>query len=139
MKKQLMVLAVSLLLLPSAFAKDAAKDSKAAADASQAAPDNTKKNARDRNGAGVTAQNQSNEKSDVEATRQLRQAIMQRKKLSVNAQNIKIITENGTMTLKGPVDSEQEKAKLERIAKQYSGHNKLVNELEVKNTNTKTQ
>ncbi len=139
MKKQLIVLAVSLMLAPAANAaktEHTDKDAKAVNEAAHAAPDNTKKNAREHNGGGVTAQDQSGEKSDVEVTRKLRQEILKRKKLSTNAQNVKIITQNGTVTLKGPVDSAAEKDKVERIAKQVIGANKLVNDLEVK---TKTR
>jgi hyperosmotically inducible periplasmic protein len=93
--------------------------------------DNTAVNARDRNGYNSTAQDQSNEKPFVKTTARLRREIMRTKGLSVNAQNVKIIDENGCVTLRGPVDTEEEKSTLNNLAIKCCGQN-VKDELEVK-------
>ncbi len=93
--------------------------------------DNTAENVRDRNGQEVTPQDQSNRKSAIRTTAALRKAIMHTKGLSVNAQNIKIIDKNGCVTLRGPVDTEQEKLIIEDLARQHCG-DKFRSELEIK-------
>ena len=68
----------------------------------QSAPDNTKVNARDQEKTQKTADQQNNNRADLEITRQIRKAIVADKSLSMNAHNIKIITADGMVTLKGP-------------------------------------
>jgi len=97
------------------------------------APDNSGVNVRDRNPAAVTAGEQSNAKSDVELTRQIRRAVMKDNSLSMTAHNVKIITANGAVTLRGPVKSEQEKTVIGQKAEAIAGADKVDNELEVKN------
>jgi osmotically-inducible protein OsmY len=92
--------------------------------------DNTKKNSKVVNGDKPTAQNQSNDKSSVDRTAELRKAIMKKKGLSSNAQNVKLIDENGKMTLRGPVNSAKEKDIIDSLAKNCYGKN-YVNEIEV--------
>lgn len=72
-------------------------------------PDNTSVNARDRDAGEATADQQKNNRPDRELTRDIRRSIMADKSLSSYAHNIKIISQNGTVTLKGPVKSEDEK------------------------------
>jgi hyperosmotically inducible periplasmic protein len=72
-------------------------------------PDNTKVNKRDRNAAEVTADQQKGNASDRELTAKIRRSIMADKSLSSYAHNIKIVSQNGTVTLKGPVKSDDEK------------------------------
>lgn len=72
-------------------------------------PDNTKVNKRDRNAGAVTADQQKNNTTDLELTKKIRSSIMADKSLSTNAHNIKIVSQNGTVTLKGPVKSDAEK------------------------------
>jgi hyperosmotically inducible protein len=72
-------------------------------------PDNTKVNKRDTANGAVTADQQKNNASDQELTRQIRRSIMADKALSTYAHNIKIISQNGVVTLKGPVKSDDEK------------------------------
>ena len=62
----------------------------------------------------------------------IRQAIVKDKSLSIDAQNVKIITRNGVVTLRGPVESEKESKKLKKIAKQTRGVVKVDNQLEIK-------
>jgi hyperosmotically inducible protein len=75
--------------------------------------DNTAVNARDRNASEPTDDQQKENTSDRETSRNIRQSIMADKWLSTDAQNIKIIAQNGTLTLNGPVASEDEKKALE--------------------------
>ena len=93
--------------------------------------DNTAINARDRNGYNPTAQDQSNQKPFVKTTARLRREIMRTKGLSINAQNVKIIDDNGCVTLRGPVDTVQEKSTLNNLAIKCCGQN-VKDELEVK-------
>src|SRR5436190_19537024 len=83
--------------------------------------DNTAKNERDRSGETKTSGNQSNSPEDVKITADIRRAIVKDSGLSVTAQNIKIITANGQVTLVGPVNTAEEKTKIAQIAKSVAG------------------
>jgi hyperosmotically inducible protein len=72
-------------------------------------PDNTKVNARDRSAGAVTADQQKSDAADMKLTKTIRQSIMADKSLSTYAHNVKIISQNGMVTLKGPVKSDAEK------------------------------
>ncbi len=72
-------------------------------------PDNTEMNKRDRNAGEATADQQKMNAADRDLTQRIRQSIMADKSLSTYAHNIKIISQNGTVTLKGPVKSDDEK------------------------------
>jgi hyperosmotically inducible periplasmic protein len=96
------------------------------------APDNTKVNQRDQNQAAPTADQQKANKADQETTRQIRRAVVQDKSLSTYAHNVKIISQNGMVTLKGPVRSDQEKTAIEAKAAEIAGKNNVTSELEVK-------
>jgi hyperosmotically inducible periplasmic protein len=85
------------------------------------APDNTKVNERDRNQAEPTADQQKNDRTDRKITQQIRQAIIRDKSLSTYAHNVKIITQNGMVTLKGPVRTDEEKRLIEAKAAEVSG------------------
>jgi hyperosmotically inducible protein len=93
--------------------------------------DNTKVNKRDRNKGEVTAGQQSNSKADRELTRKIRQALVKDKDLSTYAHNIKVVTNNGAVTLKGPVRSEDEKKAVEAKAAEAAGGASITNQLEV--------
>jgi hyperosmotically inducible protein len=97
------------------------------------APDNSGVNVRDRNPSAMTAGQQSNTKADVELTRRIRRAVMKDDSLSMTAHNVKIISENGAVTLRGPVNSEREKTAIGKKAQGIAGPDKVDNELEVKN------
>lgn len=101
-------------------------------DVQAVAPDNAKKNERDRNDNAPTPGDQGNSDRDIEITRQIREQVVAHPNFSINAQNVKIITQNGAVTLRGPVETAEEKATIERIAKAQAGANKVVSELEVK-------
>jgi hyperosmotically inducible periplasmic protein len=98
------------------------------------APDNTGRNTRDRSEGTLTPGDQGGSEADRETTRRIRRAITRNDQLSANAKNIKIITINGKVTLRGPVDSEQEKQTIDSIVKQ-SGVTSFDDQLEVKATN----
>ena len=99
---------------------------------SQAPPDNTKANQRDRNANEPTADQQKDNRSDRGITKQIRQSIVKDKSLSTYAHNVKIVTQNGQVTLKGPVKSEDEKKAIEAKAAEVAGENKVSSELNVK-------
>ncbi len=96
------------------------------------APDNTKANQRDQNPSEPTADQQPNNRSDQDITRQVRQAIIADKTFSTYAHNVKVITENGQVTLKGPVRSDDEKHAVEAKAAAIAGDGKVTSELTVK-------
>ena len=94
--------------------------------------DNTKQNERDRSGETQTSGDQSNSKEDVNTTAAIRRAVVKDDSLSSTAKNVKIITANGTVTLRGPVKNDAEKAKIAELAHQAAGNAKIDNQLEVK-------
>jgi hyperosmotically inducible protein len=96
------------------------------------AADNTKINQRDQNKNEPTADQQKENRTDRDITQQIRQAIVYDKSLSTYAHNVKIITQNGQVTLKGPVRSEGEKQAIETKATEVAGANKVTNDLNIK-------
>jgi hyperosmotically inducible protein len=125
------LLCTGLLLVSgiTAFAKEPA---------SQQAPpaaDNTKVNERDRSQTEPTADQQKDNRSDRDITQQIRQSIMKDKSLSTYAHNVKIITQDGQVTLKGPVRSEDEKKAVEAKATEAAGENKVTSQLDIKPKN----
>jgi hyperosmotically inducible periplasmic protein len=96
------------------------------------APDNTKVNERDRSQAEPTADQQKDNRSDRDITQQIRQSIMKDKSLSTYAHNVKIVTQDGQVTLKGPVRSEDEKKAIEAKATEVAGEHKVTSELNIK-------
>lgn len=105
---------------------DSAEESGARRDA-----DNTKTNQRDRRSAEPTADQQKNGKSDVDLTAEIRRSIMKEKSFSTNAHNVKIIAQNGIVTLKGPVKNETEKTGIEKIATDVAGQSNVKSEIEI--------
>jgi len=103
-----------------------------AQDARPVAPDNSAVNVRDRAPDAMTAGQQSNAKSDVELTREIRRAVVKDDSLSMLAHNVKIVTDNGAVTLRGPVKTEQEKVAIASKAQAIAGANKVNDQLEVK-------
>ena len=98
-------------------------------------PDNTATNERDRSGETQTSGDQSNSSADLKITQAIRQALMKNSELSTTAKNVKIITNNGQVTLRGPVKNAQEKAKIDQLAKSAAGGAKIDDQLEVKGSN----
>jgi osmotically-inducible protein OsmY len=101
-------------------------------DNSQQVPaDNTKVNQRDRNQSEPTADQQKENSNDRELARQIRRAVVKDKSLSTDAHNVKIIAQNGSVTLKGAVKSDEEKQAIESKASEIAGAGKVTNELQV--------
>lgn len=96
------------------------------------APDNSAVNVRDRNPAAMTSGEQSNVKSDVELTREIRRAVVKDPALSMLAHNVKIVTANGNVTLRGPVKTEEERTAIASKAQEIAGADRVDNQLEVK-------
>ena len=99
-----------------------------AQDPATTAPDNSANNKRHTN----TADKQSNAPADREAARKIRQSVIADKNLSTYAHNVKIIVQDGSVTLKGPVRSEEEKSAVEAKAAAVAGEGKVTSELTVK-------
>jgi len=124
----------ALLLLPLVVAGcssqtghvDRDQNSAAATDA-----DNTARNQRDRDTSTQTSGDQAENPADREISANIRRAVVADDSLSTNAHNVKIITSNGMVTLRGPVKSAQEKAAIEAKAKQVAGVTRVDNQLEV--------
>jgi len=96
-------------------------------------PDNTKVNKRDQNAGEVTADQQKMNAADRDLTKKIRQSVMADKSLSTYAHNIKIISQNGTVTLKGPVKSDDEKRAVMAKAVAVAGTaDKVTDEISVK-------
>ena len=106
-----------------------------AADNKKTEPDNTATNERDRSGETKTSGDQSNSSADLKITQDIRQALMKDSELSTTAKNIKIITDNGQVTLRGPVKNAQEKAKIDQLARSAAGGAKIDDQLDVKGSN----
>jgi hyperosmotically inducible protein len=128
--KQVLLGALTLLVLGGSTRMGYAAD-KTAAPPSQTVPDNTGRNVRDRGGDTITPGDQSNTKTDLNLTQQIRKAIMADKSLSTNAKNVKIITANGLVTLRGPVNTPQEKATIEAKAQSIAGAHNVESQLEI--------
>src|SRR5437762_9786533 len=106
-----------------------------AADDEKTKADNTATNERDRSGETKTSGDQSNSSADLKITQAIRQALMKDGELSTAAKNIKIITANGQVTLRGPVKTAQEKSKIDQLAKSAAGGARIDNQLDVKGSN----
>lgn len=93
--------------------------------------DNTKVNKQDRATGAVTADQQKNNVTDRQLTQQIRKAVIADKTLSTYAHNVKIVAQNGSVTLKGPVRSEDEKKAVVAKAEDVAGAGKVTDELSV--------
>ena len=124
MKRTLLVLAFLSTVSVAAMAAD-----------DKTKPDNTAINERDRSRETQTSGDQSNSSADIKTTQAIRQALMKDSELSTTAKNIKIITANGQVTLRGPVKNAQEKAKIDQLARSAAGGAKIDDQLDVKGSN----
>jgi len=95
------------------------------------APDNSKRNQQDQNTDRPTADQQSENAADRQLSQQIRQAIVGDKSLSTYAHNVKIITQDGQVTLRGPVRSKEEKRIVESKAAEIAGAGKVTSELQI--------
>jgi osmotically-inducible protein OsmY len=93
--------------------------------------DNTERNVRDREETMKTPMDQSESEGDRTITQNIRKSIVDNDQLSTNAQNVKIITSDGVVTLRGPVKSEAEKSTIASVAQKTPGVKKVENLLEI--------
>lgn len=96
------------------------------------AADDTKVNERDTKSGALTPMDQNNNANDLKITQRIRQAVMADDSLSFTAKNVKIITQNGKVTLRGPVNSAQERSAIDAAARKVAGAAQVDNQLEVK-------
>ena len=99
---------------------------------SEAAPDNTAVNERDRDNQSLTPGDQSNSERDLEITQRIRETVVDDDSLSFSAKNVKIITVDGRVTLRGPVKNDAERAAIEKAAVAVAGKGQVENQLEVR-------
>ena len=118
------VASAAFLLTFSALAEDANAPAKNA--------DNTERNVSDRSNQTLTPLDQGNNKADLATTAQIRKEIMAATNMSVDAQNVKIITNAGKVTLRGPVNTAEEKRLIGEIAVRCAIPGSVDNQLEVK-------
>ena len=95
-------------------------------------PDSAKIKQHDRGGNAPAADQQRNDPTDREISRQVRDAILSDKNLSPYAHDVSVITQNGTVTLRGPVRSDEEKRVVEEKAEEIAGEINVISELTVK-------
>ena len=100
----------------------------------QTAADNTTRNARDRDGTAVTPMNQGESEGDRTITQYIRKNVTSNDALSTNAHNVKIVTQDGVVTVRGPVETPQEKTAVLAVAQAAPGVKRVDDQLEVKAT-----
>jgi hyperosmotically inducible protein len=93
--------------------------------------DNTKVNQRDQSKSEATADQQKENPTDRQLVQQIRKALVKDKALSTYGHNVKVIVQNGMVTLKGPVKSDEEKQAIEARAAQIAGSDKVTSELQI--------
>jgi hyperosmotically inducible protein len=99
--------------------------------ASQTPPDNTKVNKRDRSPGAATADQQKENANDRDIASRIRRALMDDKGLSTYAHNVKVIAQDGHVTLKGPVRTEEEKQSVEAKATEVAGAGRVTNQISI--------
>ncbi|MBV9268385.1 MAG: BON domain-containing protein, partial [Acidobacteriaceae bacterium] len=99
--------------------------------AQEHAPDNTAVNKQDRDTAQPTADQGKNNRSDRDLEKHIRRDVVHDKSLSTYGHNVKIIADQGKVTLRGPVHSEDEKRAIEEHARKYAHDGNVTNELTV--------
>jgi hyperosmotically inducible protein len=132
--RNIRVLLVVLLTAVLSACGSAEKEPEPTTTALPSAADNTAVNERDSTGATTTPIDQGNSEADLAMLAKIRQAVVDDKALSTNAQNVKIVTNNGVVTLRGPVKSAEEKKAIEAKATQVAGVTKVENLLEIEGT-----
>jgi hyperosmotically inducible protein len=132
MRYTLSVIALAILAFPGCNESTSrnANATPAATESSTTGRDNTGVNVRDRSDAAKTPIDQNENKKDIDITANIRKRVVDTK-MSVNAQNVKIITQDGKVTLRGPVKSEDEKTQIGKMADDVAGAGNVDNQLEV--------
>ena len=132
MQKFLLPLYASFLMVYSSQGQQATPTPSDPVASNSTDADNTKRNSSEQNKNTETSDKQSNNKDDLALTQKIRQAVMKDGSLSMNGKNVKIIAQDGKVSLKGPVDSQQEKDTIAAKADEIAGKDKVDNQLEVK-------
>jgi hyperosmotically inducible protein len=123
----------SAIVLALALSASWVVPSRAQSATSQVQPDNTKVNKRDKNPDEATADQQKMNAADRNLTARIRKSVMADKTLSTYAHNVKIISQNGIVTLKGPVRSDDEaRSIMAKAVEVAGGSDKVVNQMSVK-------
>jgi hyperosmotically inducible protein len=94
-------------------------------------PNDTGRNVRDRDGRTLTPMNQGTTEGDRSITQRIRQDLTDRDELSTDAKNVKIITVDGVVTLRGPVKTDGEKTTIAGIARKAPGVKRVDDQVEV--------
>lgn len=118
-----------------AIAQTQAGDRSAPTSASTAgapAADNTAVNERDKSSHSMTSTDQPNDSADIRLAAAVRKAIVDDKSLSTTGHNVKLVAAKGTVTLRGPVQNDAEKAKVAQIAAGVAGVSRVDNQIDVK-------
>ena len=135
MQRAILLLSFALAAAGCDRAEGTARDTgKAAASAktNTATPaDDTKKNERDRDTATLTPGDQGESEADRTITQRIRQDVVKHDALSITAKNVKIITKDGVVTLRGPVKSDKEKTEIATLARGVAGVKRIDNQLEI--------
>jgi len=135
MKSLVLALAIGMIALPGVFqaslASAGSPEVRDAENQGQPAPDNTKQNVIDRDGTTLTPMDQGSSEADRTITQQIRKAVVGHDGLSMDAKNVKIITQGGVVTLRGPVKSAEEKATIAAVSTKTEGVKRVHNQLEV--------
>jgi hyperosmotically inducible protein len=97
----------------------------------QTPADNTKVNKRDRATGAATADQQKENTTDRALTQKIRRALIHDKSLSTYAHNVKIVAQDGQVTLKGPVRTEDEKKTVEAKATEVAGAGRVTNQISI--------
>ncbi|MBC7852755.1 MAG: BON domain-containing protein [Pirellulaceae bacterium] len=98
-------------------------------------PDNSAVNERDRESSVKTPIDQNENQRDINITAEIRKGVVAHDGMSINGRNVKIITADGKVTLRGPVNSADEKTTIENIANNVAGKENVTNQIEVKTNN----
>jgi hyperosmotically inducible periplasmic protein len=125
-----MLLTFAIVGCDTANNNDMGNNSRNPTGAKAANRDNTAVNARDRDQSTLTPLDQGQNKEDIAITADIRRRVLEGK-MSTNAENVKIITQNGNVTLRGPVSNADEKSKIENIARSVAGDAKVDNLLDI--------
>jgi Predicted periplasmic or secreted lipoprotein len=94
--------------------------------------ENTQQNVRDKDNMTLTPEDQNESKADIKITADIRNVVVNDESLSINAKNVKIITQNGVVTLRGPVETKAESLKLQQISQKTARVVRVDNQLEIK-------
>ena len=97
----------------------------------EGAADNTERNQRDKSGTTLTPTDQAENEADRTITQQIRKEVTSADALSTDGKNVKIITVDGVVTLRGPVQTAEERKEIAGFAKNVDGVKRVDNQLEV--------